>query len=395
MATQGVTGYKYLLDNYGEASFDDINGFLKNSGYKPIKQETYEHFQELLKYGYTSYVPGAQFVDSLKGYEYFLQSRGKTSLDDINKYLRSVNCRIIHYRTYKHYEKLLKRGFSSYIPINQFDVSRTLGKLQFASDRRQYSREITQLNAKVSKDGEIWIPVNIRDKSLVGFGIETNNQFSLKPYNQLFVHIDQYSDIPVIMVWKHHENDLLRFGVRALKFIETYKIIQEDIFVSKSTELLIVKKPSGKYLSWKQIYRILDKINELIHGSSELLIEIAKIAGLKEYRIIQPSISSISFDSPFDIKINIDFDVAKVLNVIFSWCFLGKARKERYEEITPIIKNGIKLENNKELLEIELRRNAINPKKETEEPDVPQDVSDSLREELKDIYRISSVRLTG
>lgn len=392
MATQALKGYEYFLENYVDTSFDDINEYLKNSGYKPLKQVTYEHFQELLKYGYTSYVSSAQFVDSLNGYKFFLKKRGNTSIDDVNLYLKSINGRIIHPRTYRHYEKLLKRGFSSYIPINQFDVSRTLGKLQFASDRRRYLREITQQNAKVSKEGELWTPVKIRDKSLVGFGIETTKQMPFEPFNPLFIRIDEYRDIPVIMVWKHCENGLLRFGVRSLEFIETYRISEPGILVSKPTGLLIVKKLSGKYLSWDELYRVLEKINELIEGSSELLREIAKNAGLKEFNIIQSDLSSISFDSPFDIAINIDIDVVKILIVIFSWCYLDKVRKERYRKTAGgINNNNNKLDNNNQLLDSELRRNAINPKKESEEPDVPQEVSDSLQEELKDIYKIKQL----
>ena len=386
MATQAQKAYEYFLENYADRSFDEINEYLINIGKNPIKQGAYEHFQELLKYGYTSYVPTAQFVDSLKGYEYFLNNRGKVSLDDVNIYLKSINGRPIHLRTYKHYEKLLRRGFSSYIPINQFDVSLTLRKLQFASDRRRYFREIKPLNAKVSIEGEIWIPVKIRDKSLVGFGIETINQFSLGPNNTLLVRIDNYRDIPVIMVWKHHENELLRFGVRALQFIEKYKIPKTEILFSKPTGLLIVNKISGKYLSWNEFYRILDKINELIEGSSELLTEIAKIAGLKEFRVMQSDVSSIKFDSPFDIKLNVDVDVAKILDVIFSWCYLGKARKERYKETTKGIKDRIKLGNKKELLDFELRRNAINPKKESDEPEVPKDLSELASRRTKEIY---------
>jgi hypothetical protein len=379
--------YKYFLEHNAEISLDEINEYLKNIGDNPIKQRTYEHFQELFKYGYNSHVPAAQFVDSLKGYEFFLRNRGKVSLDDLNIYLKSINGRLIHQRTYKHYEKLLRRGFSSYVPINQFDVSRTLGKLQFASDRREYSRKVSHLTAKISKDGEIWILVIIRDKSLVGFGIETINEVQLEPNNPLIVRIENYRDIPVIMVWKHYENGLLRIGVRALQFIQTYKISKAEILISRPTGLLTVKKISGTFLSWKELYRILEKINELIGGSSELLNEVAKIIEIKEFKIIQPDVSSISFDSPFDIKINIDVNVAKILNVIFKWCFLGKARKERYKETTKAIKE----ENKKELLEFEQRRNAINPKKESDEPDIPQDVSDSLRKELEGVYKIKQL----
>jgi len=103
----------------------------------------------------------AQFVDALKGYEYYVEQRGKALLEDINAFLQSIDLSPISQRTYGHYQKLLKRGFMSYVPINQFDVYQTLDKLQVASDRRRYPRDILDIDAKISMDKNTWNPAKI------------------------------------------------------------------------------------------------------------------------------------------------------------------------------------------------------------------------------------------
>ena len=139
----------------------------------------------------------AQFVDALKGYEYYIKNRGKLSLENINNFLESIERSPISQRTFGHYKKLLKRGFMSYVPINQFDVYQTLDKLQVASDRRRYVRDKVDIDANVSLDKNTLIPVKIIDRSLVGFGMATFTNFTLKPGSFIWVHIKQYRDIPM------------------------------------------------------------------------------------------------------------------------------------------------------------------------------------------------------
>jgi hypothetical protein len=49
----------------------------------------------------------AEFVDALKGYEYYLKERGEATIDDVNNYLVTHGRRPIQARTYNHYRKLL------------------------------------------------------------------------------------------------------------------------------------------------------------------------------------------------------------------------------------------------------------------------------------------------
>ncbi|MEJ2070949.1 MAG: hypothetical protein P8X65_14570 [Syntrophobacterales bacterium] len=145
---------------------------------------------------------GAQFVDALMGYEYYLEKRGKVNREEVNKHLKGISRRPISERMFTHYKKLMSQGFTSYIPINQFDVSRTLGKIQIVADRRRYLREDSFINAQVSRDTKKWIPAIIRNKSVVGFGMLTHHKLNIKRGNIVWVRIDGYKDIPTFLVWK-------------------------------------------------------------------------------------------------------------------------------------------------------------------------------------------------
>ena len=160
----------------------------------------------------------ARFVDALKGYEFFVKQRGKASLDDVNEYLLRHGYRPISLRTYTHYHKLLQHGFRYYIPINKFDVFQALGRLQTIADRRRYFREKTEIPALISRDGQRWVQAIVIDRSVVGFGIFVPEKFPVSTGKRVFVRLEGYHDIPVIVVWRKHLERGTRLGVRAFSF---------------------------------------------------------------------------------------------------------------------------------------------------------------------------------
>jgi hypothetical protein len=146
-------------------------------------------------------IMSAEFVDALKGYEYYLKERGKVTIDQVNIHLKNQGRKTISARTYGHYIKLLREGFRNYIPINQFDVYQTLGRLQMAADRRRYGRENEEINIEISIDRNIWQNGTIINQSLVGFGIVIEQSFSIKKTERIWIRIDGYKDIPGMVVW--------------------------------------------------------------------------------------------------------------------------------------------------------------------------------------------------
>lgn len=326
------------------------------------------------------------FVDALLGYEYFLGKRGHVSQVNINIYLESIGHSPIATRTYTHYRSLLRHGFRSYVPINQFDVSRTLGQLQMAADRRRYSREkVREMGAMVSSDRSIWFPANVIDSSLVGFGMTMANPLSFESGSLIWVRIENHYDIPAILVWQHGYNKGTKFGVRSFEFIAMHQIAKGEVLPGRPTSILTVRKTSDISIDWRELYRIMGKIDELIDASTTLLYSIAEIANI-DIIIAPPVILSIKYGSPFGIKLNIDRIVADIVKVPLEKFQFWSLEKERYKVETRKLKienvmleedlKGKKLENT--MREIELIRNAIRAGREVISLGIAQQVADSL-----------------
>lgn len=326
------------------------------------------------------------FVDALLGYEYFLGERGHVSQVNINIYLESIGHSPIATRTYTHYRSLLRHGFRSYVPINQFDVSRTLGQLQMAADRRRYSREkCREMGAMVSLDRNIWFPAEVIDRSLVGFGMTMANPLTFQSGSLIWVRIENHYNIPAILVWQNGYGNGTRFGVRSFEFIGMYQISKEAVLLGRPTSILIVRKTSETRIDWKELYRIMGKIDELIDASTTLLYSIAEIAK-RDIIISPPVILSIKYGSPFGIQLNIDRSVAEVVKVPLEKLQFWSLEKERYKVETRKleIENVILEEELKEkklgntMREIEVIRNAIRAGREVIALGISQQVADSL-----------------
>lgn len=313
----------------------------------------------------------AKFVDALKGYEYFLQNRSNSSIDDINEFLQGEGRNQISQRTYSHYRKLTRRGIMSYVPINQFDVDITLGRIQMATDRRRYFRELTEFDASVSLDGTEWIKVKVINKSLVGLGLYTENPFPFKTKRLIWIHTADYHDIPAILVWKRPEENGMRFGVRAFEFIANYRTYEEIIVLDRPMRQLVVRKASGGKISWQELLRIMAKVDEIIGASSDLLDSIAKIIDM-DLKLARPVISSIKFSSPGEFVINIDIALAFLILGILKTIQLWKPMIKRFKEVN----RTIELRN--DILEIQKARKIVKLKKEVVDSNIKKQLLDNL-----------------
>lgn len=312
------------------------------------------------------------FVDALMGYEYFLEKRGKVSLEEVNDYLDYMGRSPISPRTFTHYRSLLRHGFRSYVPINQFDVSRTLGQLQMAADRRRYLREnVKEIDSMVSQDGITWISAKIIDRSLVGFGMYTMDRLPFKSGTHIWIQIDNYHEIPATFIWKHSEGNRTRFGVRAFEFIAKYQIIKKEVAITRPTGIIIVKKFSKGDIFWGELYRILRKIDELMDASKSLLDSIAKIADI-DIKLATPVLLSIKFSSPGEIQVKADLGIAEVIKLALQKAQLWKLEKDRYKAEN----RGKEIDNS--LREIEALRNAVRLRKEAIDSGIAENIADSL-----------------
>lgn len=323
----------------------------------------------------------AKFVDALKGYEYFLENRGNISIDEINTFLRSKGRNEISQRTFGHFKKLVRYGIMSYVPINQFDVDITLGRLQMATDRRRYSREIINIDVWVSMDGNEWIKAEVINKSQVGLGLYTENEFRFRTKRIIWVRIDNYNDIPSILVWKLPYKNGHRFGVRSFEFINNYQFDRKSILLDRLTHQLVVRKTSGDKISWQELLRIISKIDELIGASSDLLDSIAKLIDI-ELKLSRPVLSSVKFSSPGEFVINIALALAFLILGILKTIQLWKPTIRQFKEVT----RGIKLKN--DILEVQKARKIVKLRKEAVDPNIKKQLLDNLSPSIKQALNI-------
>ena len=328
----------------------------------------------------------AEFVDALKGYEYFLKMRGKVTIDDINLYLTRDGRKTIKQRTYIHYRKLIANGFRSYIPINKFDVFQALGQIQMAADRRRYQRLPSSVNVRISRNGKDWVNSVAIDKSLVGFGITTNEKFLVNKGTQLYLQIDGYEIVPVIIVWKEYENDgkSTRLGVRAFEFVAKYQISVEKALPDRLTGLFTLSREQEGILDWSNVIRILGKTDELLKSVSELIYTLNDVIGTN-VQVASPELESIKFGSPGAADIKIDFGVAEILKTILDKLQHWGDEKKRYREET----RKLELENAN--LSIETVRNAINLRKDVQAAGITDDVVAALLEPIRDVFKTNKL----
>lgn len=96
--------------------------------------------------------PMARFEDALTGWEIFLARAGEVSRNQLNAALRSRGREPISDRTYKHYGKLLRLGYSDYLSINRLDIRHANESIFDDGDRARYS------DRETSSPGQLLLP---------------------------------------------------------------------------------------------------------------------------------------------------------------------------------------------------------------------------------------------
>lgn len=94
----------------------------------------------------------ARFEDSLSGWGIFIARAGEVSRNQLNAALRSRGREPISERTYKHYSKLLRLGYSEYVSINRLDIRHANDSMFDEGDRARYS------DREVSSPGRLLLP---------------------------------------------------------------------------------------------------------------------------------------------------------------------------------------------------------------------------------------------
>lgn len=83
----------------------------------------------------------ARPIDGAEGYALFLRHVGAVSLDEVNEYLRGIGLREVQPRMIKHYQKLQRYGYESYITQNRLDLA-VAGESAWSEDMRAQYPEV-------------------------------------------------------------------------------------------------------------------------------------------------------------------------------------------------------------------------------------------------------------
>lgn len=94
----------------------------------------------------------ARPIDGAEGYALFLRKNGNIELDEINEYLRGVGLREVKPRMLRHYQKLQRYGYESYITQNRLDLA-VAGESAWSEDMRAQYPEIARSFAAEIFDG--------------------------------------------------------------------------------------------------------------------------------------------------------------------------------------------------------------------------------------------------
>lgn len=94
----------------------------------------------------------ARFEDAVAGWEVFRQRGGRVSRTQLNQALRAQGRRPIANRTFLHYQKLMRLGYSDYVSINRLDLRHANPSVFDISDRSRY------LDREIADPGRLVIP---------------------------------------------------------------------------------------------------------------------------------------------------------------------------------------------------------------------------------------------
>ena len=318
----------------------------------------------------------ARFVDALKGYEFFLSVRGKADIKEINRHLKKNGRAPIRPRTFVHYQKLLDKGFRSYVPINKFDVFESLGRLQLAADRRKYSRDAADLDADISRDGASWASGKLIDRSMVGLGLLIPGRYPASVGSPIWVRLPIYNDIPCFVVWRRYEKASTRIGLRALEFVANFLKTQEQIDTVRLRGTLTVTRSTDAILNLQEFVRLFQQTHALIEAATSLLYTVSDSQG-GHLRLARAVVVRVRFGSPGEGQFKVDLGIAELIKVVLDKVQYWGLEKMKLRQET----RKLELENAN--LEIETVRNAINLRRDAKEAGLPDEVIPSLLEPVR------------
>ncbi|MCL4367802.1 MAG: PilZ domain-containing protein [Actinobacteria bacterium] len=313
----------------------------------------------------------ATFADALVGYRFFLERRGEATIDEVNAFLKRRKRAAISIRTYGHYSKLLQRGFTSYIPINQFDVLHTIGRLSAATDRRKFLRQPASGAVSISKDGAHWIEGQLLDVSEVGIGVRFQCDLTPRRSEIVIVRLVSRSEFAATVVWVWGAGRTWRAGLRAFELLPRAALAAK-LPMSQLRGLLVLSREGPGEVAWVSLQNIISRADELTRAARDLLAAVRKAAGLEDIPS-DPIVRKIEFGSPGSFELKIDLGVERIIRLVLEKIQFWREQKG---ELRAKVRS-VEIANS--LQQVELLRNAFALGKEIQDAPLTSALASALR----------------
>lgn len=249
----------------------------------------------------------ASFEDAASGWAVFRARSGEVTRAQLNQALRAQGRQPISDRTYAHYQKLLRLGYSEYVSINRLDIRHANDSIFDISDRSRYLENrfdgpgtllVPQASDFVQIDGTI---VRVSEGFAVLRVPTTTQAIKLAratKYDRgilIFTEVDVERPVRVVEAVPAGQNLDLLVEFRSL--LETDLVLRDSGFRSGAAEFSIDLGPNTPF------FRVL----ETAHATFDLLessrgfVQVAAQKGSPEPTITpQFRVVSLEFSNPFE-----------------------------------------------------------------------------------------------
>jgi hypothetical protein len=311
----------------------------------------------------------ATFEDAATGWGVFRDRHGDVSRTQLNAALRARGHDVISNRTYGHYQKLLRLGYSEYVSINRLDLRHANDSVFDLADRSRY------LDRALSNPGRLLVP---RGSGLLtldgtigrvseGFATltvprseEVSNAARSTKYNRAVLVFDQVGVERAVQIVEGVERgDLIDLLLEFRSLLETDLIFGVSPF-SQATSRLVLDLGADASL-----YRLLGAFHTTfdLFESVRAFVDVATASAVDSPPATPVlRVRHLEFSNPFDVviygSVAVILGVTYVLNKVTE--VTGKIQAVRHagtaerrrQDLHPIEKQSMQLDNLKKAIEV-------------------------------------------
>lgn len=328
----------------------------------------------------------AQFEDAAAGWEIFRTRSAAVSRTQLNQALRSQGREPIALRTFNHYRKLYRLGYSEYVSINRLDVRHANDSVFDISDRSRYldrasdsparlvlpeERHVTVFKGTVGKVSEGFAVLRIQDKEA---GVRAARATK---YNRGVLVFDQVGvERPVRVTEAIERGSAVDLLLEFRSLLETDLVLPQSPYALAESSLTVNLGPEAS------LYRVLDSIHvcfDLFESVRGLVDVIADDSDSQDSpRTPTPRVRSLQFSNPLELLLfgavpvaaGVGYIVKRVANSVSDVAGAASAvqgvqhaasTEKRREERHRVEMQSLQLDNLKKSIEVAELLHAVEP----------------------------------